>query len=804
MRPLIALLPPSPTLLGLLGLLVVLVCLALIGFFLRGRRRTEREVRELVQWVDDLRSGKARRPGDVDPTSPLGVLSDALGRLGHELHGRWSEAEAASERWRALIDASEEVAVITTDTDGDIRSFSRGACALFGWEEDEVASRPAAVVFEESSYKDLLPKLARRSLRAQGITTRARLRRRDGSEFEAELAVRMLEGSQGQPVGFMMVVRDVTEQRRLEEELRDSEARYRTLVEGLGEGVMIVKGGRVAYANPAMEALAGRNVRELEGTPLRDYVSTMDVLVVEEALREPGGAEEVCCTLVGPDGARRADVRIVLRSVDYAGESARLLLVQDETATRRVHGELARNEMRLDAVLEAASDGIVVLSGDAEGRRVRMTNRSFGELFGVEVAHVLGERETLLVDKLARLGGGAREVASFLAEDGRVAEERSFTLAPREEGAVPREIEVRVAPLVSTGGDHLGRVVACRDVTEQRRSQRQLESQTEKLQLSKVELEQSYRRLNEVNRKLAARGEELDSLNRELRRLDEMKSDLLGNVSHELQTPLVSIRGYTEMILKERLGPISEEQRKGLESSLKNVDRLISMIDGLLSVARGGDDDVRLHPSEFPLTELIDESLEMLHGKIEDRRIEVRVDVARGAGRVQADRDKILQVFTNLLSNAVKFSDPQGRVEVEARPGVAGYARVTVKDRGRGIPADALDRVFERGFRVNDPERPVAEGSGIGLAVVREILERHGCSIRAVSEPGDWTEFVFSLPLAPGDERAPDADPPARAVPRREPESTRRVPRRDPGDGDDPRPRLRIIRRQGGDGSSSR
>ena len=249
--------------------------------------------------------------------------------------------------------------------------------------------------------------------------------------------------------------------------------------------------------------------------------------------------------------------------------------------------ELRRNETRLDAVLEATSDGVLVLA-DEPGRTVQMTNRAFAEMFGLHLPELLGASE----DRLARLLHEADEGLGALAD--------RITGEPRGEapsivsvgGDTPREIHVTVARLTGRTGESLGRIVACRDVTERRRSERELQEQAEKLQLSKVELEQSYRKLNEVNSKLEARGEELDRLNQELRRLDQMKSDLIGNVSHELQTPLVSIRGYTEMILKERLGPISEEQRKGLSLSLKNIDRLIAMIDNLLAFSRT-DPDLR-------------------------------------------------------------------------------------------------------------------------------------------------------------------------------------------------------------------
>jgi PAS domain S-box-containing protein len=763
------------------------------------RRRLTRESRQIVQVLEEIRSGKSRRRSEVGTASPLANLSDAVNRLGHEIHGRWSEAESTAERWRALIDASEDIAVITTDTDGDIRSFSAGASNLFGWDEDEVLSRPAAVVFDEDAYKDLLPMLARRTLRKQGVTTRSTLLRRDSTSFPAEVGVRLLTGATAQPVGFMMVVRDITQQLQLEGELRGSEERYRSLVEGLGEGVLILQQGRLSYANPAAASLCERPAKELEGMCWRELVATADVLVAEEAFSalegQSGAREDLRLTLVGRDGTPCAEVRIAASAMEYAGRPAVLLLVQDETLERRMRTDLHRNETRLDAVLEATSDGIVVISDPDEGSVVQMTNRAFADLFMLRIPEFLGKPERLLQQLLRRKGGGAVEVAERMASASE-APSRRITLASGE--APQRDLTVTVAPLAGRGGEDLGRIVVCRDVTEQRRSERQLQEQAQKLQASKVELEESYRELNEVTEQLRTRGEDLDRLNQELRRLDDMKSNLLGNVSHELQTPLVSIRGYTEMILKERLGPISEEQRKGLQLSLKNIDRLIAMIDNLLAFTRTDPGVDRLRLTRFALKPLLDEALELLREKIDDKKVRVSTTLRDESLEIQADRDKVLQVFLNLLSNAVKFNREQGSIEIAALAGRSGYATVRVRDEGIGIPHEALGRIFDRHFQAHSGHE-ASEGSGIGLAIVRDILRQHGCTIQVDSEQGRGAEFTFTLPMVRLNSEPVRDDPPADFDEGPPLESEQLTPAESRGASPDDRdhpPRLRIIRRR--------
>jgi PAS domain S-box-containing protein len=748
------------------------------------RRRLRDDLRVIVDALEGLRSGRGRGTVELASGSPLGLVADAVRRLGVELQGTWAEAEKAAERWRAVTDATRDTAIVTTDTDGDIRSFSAGASHLTGWDEGDVVARPAAMLFEENAYKDLLPKLARRSLRVEGVTTRSTMVRRDGTSVPAEVSVRLLLGSAGQPLGFLMRMRDVTDQIRVEDELRESERRHRLLVESLREGVLIVQDGRIAYANPAAERLCGEKAASLLGTAWRDRVSTHDVLVTEAALesaaRGMSEARTLRCTVRGPDGDERASVRVQCGPVEFGGRPAVLLLAQDETAERRAEEELRRNEARLDAVLEATSDGVIVLA-EEPNRMVQITNRAFAEMFGLNVDDLLGAS----YDRLARLLHAGAEGAGALVD--------RLEQGPPGNGLVTlgaggRELEVRLLPLVGRDGASLGRVVTCRDVTSERRSQRDLQDQADRLQLGKLELERAYRELSGVNHELEQRGAELDRLNQELRRLDSMKSELIGNVSHELQTPLVSIRGYTEMILKERLGPISDEQRKGLTLSLRNIDRLISMIDNLLAFTRTDPELGELKLTRFPLRPVVEEARDLLRDTIAAKGLDVAVRVDAEGLEIRADRDKILQVLLNLLSNAVKFSHARGRIEIEARPGSADHATVVVRDEGVGIPEASLGRIFERHFQVQRPAEGGPAGSGIGLSIVGDILRLHGCTIEVASREGHGSEFTFTLPLSRDESRAAagGSQHPAPPLP-------------PPGPAEEPpgpaRPRLRIIRR---------
>src|SRR5439155_27281448 len=239
---------------------------------------------------------------------------------------------------------------------------------------------------------------------------------------------------------------------------------------------------------------------------------------------------------------------------------------------------------------------------------------------------------------------------------------------------------------------------------------------------AKADLEIAYRELADAQKALAQRNQQLEALNAELKSLDEMKSNLLANVSHELHTPLVSIKGYTEMVLKRKLGPLTPEQERGLGVALKNIDRLIEMIDNLLSFSRIEKGETQLRLDDAPLRQLIDEAIDLVGERIRKKNITVTTQYETYELAVRGDRVKIGQVLVNLLTNAVKFNRDGGRITLTARKGPKGFLEVEVADTGSGIPQDALGKIFERFYQVDASARRNYEGTGNGLSIVRDIL----------------------------------------------------------------------------------
>ncbi len=229
-----------------------------------------------------------------------------------------------------------------------------------------------------------------------------------------------------------------------------------------------------------------------------------------------------------------------------------------------------------------------------------------------------------------------------------------------------------------------------------------------------------------------------------LRKLDEMKSGLLSVVSHELKTPLTSIRMATHLLLEERIGPLTTKQTELLLAAREDSDRLHRIIDNLLDMGRIESGRAALDARPIAPAKLIADAVEPMRSAFLDKGVEIDTAVLPDMPDVLADADRVGHVFTNLLSNALRFTPPGGTVSVSAEPSTDdGSVLFAVTDTGPGIPAEHIGRVFERFFRV--PGQNGSTGAGLGLAIAKEIVDAHGGQIGVESNEGRGSRFNVTL-----------------------------------------------------------
>ncbi len=266
------------------------------------------------------------------------------------------------------------------------------------------------------------------------------------------------------------------------------------------------------------------------------------------------------------------------------------------------------------------------------------------------------------------------------------------------------------------------------------------------------------RRVSERTAELASALHELEAKTRELEVASRHKSEFLANMSHELRTPLNSVIGFSDVLLQQMFGQLNEKQTEYVRDVRASGQHLLSLINDILDLSKVEAGHMELELSEFWLPEVLENTLSMFRETATRRGISLRIDVSTELGVIRADLRRVRQILFNLLSNAIKFTEA-GAVELQAtRDGEV--ARIAISDTGIGISPSDQVRVFEA-FQQSSSSRRLPEGTGLGLSLVRRLVELHGGTITVASDLGRGSTFTFTLPLlhSPGSFRENEDTP---------------------------------------------
>lgn len=247
---------------------------------------------------------------------------------------------------------------------------------------------------------------------------------------------------------------------------------------------------------------------------------------------------------------------------------------------------------------------------------------------------------------------------------------------------------------------------------------------------------------------LEEQSDELTRLNEELAKANQLKRDFLANMSHELRTPLNSIIGFSDMLLTEEIGPLSETQRDFLETVARNGRHLLTLISELLDLSKIEAGRLRLTLEPFDLRQLLHEAADSVRAQTEKRRHRFDLELPADPLAITADHLRVRQVLLNLLSNAIKFTPEGGQVRLAGRTEEGGV-RVEVADTGIGISAADQGKLFQEFVQLDPSASRQYEGTGLGLALCKRLVELHGGRIGVDSERGRGSTFWFTLPRHP-------------------------------------------------------
>ncbi|WP_298036295.1 PAS domain S-box protein [uncultured Desulfuromonas sp.] len=589
--------------------------------------------------------------------------------------------------------------------DGTLVEVNRTALEFIGVGSGEALGRPFWETpwwAHSSREQERLRRAVERA--AQGEYVRYEVSHPDaaGRMHAIDFSIKPLVDEAGRVSLLIPEGRDITEYKRNVEALRESEERFRTLVEQAADGFLLHNlQGQVLDVNRQLCRMLGFSHEELVRMTLGDLQEGLSMPRAERVWRRmvPG----VPASFEGR--ARRKDGtsfpfegRICL--IDSWGETLASVLVRDVTerwqAEKRLKEALIEAQAareRVAAIIRSVADGLIVTDGD---NRIILMNRAAEDLLGIDfklahlqpIATVLPE--AALRDHIARAQASSSEPLS-----------EELEMTDRRLGEV-RFIQVRTSQVQVQSGIPGGVISLLRDVTRERE-------------------------------------------------IDRMKSEFISVAAHELRTPLTSVLGYAGLLLdEEQSGGFEPRQRREFLSYIHGKgEELKRIIDDLLNLSRIESGRVLvLKRSPCDLAALLGEVI--LHHRKEAPRHDFQIEVPPSSLVANIDRGKMHQVLDNILGNAVKYSPAGGAVRVFLRR-EGSEAVVAVEDEGVGMTSDQVAKVFEKFYRADTSDSSIA-GIGLGMTIVQGIVAAHGGRIWVESEQGEGTRVTFTLPLAAGGE----------------------------------------------------
>jgi PAS domain S-box-containing protein len=639
------------------------------------------------------------------------------------------EKATPTEAYLAAIVEGSDDAIVSKDLDGIIRSCNAATARIFGYSVNELIGQSIRILIppDRQTEEDEILGRVRRGERIDHFET-IRLAK-DGRPVDISISVSPVRDRSGTIVGVAKIARDITEQKRLARELAAQQEWFRVTLGSIGDAVIASDpSGRVTYLNSSAETLTGWKAHEAIGAPLVDVFQ-----IVNEKTRRPvdnpaalvirsghivGLANHT--VLIDRGGAEHpiADSAAPIR--DVQGRTIGVVLVfRDVTEQRRAEEAIAEQREWFETTLESIGDAVIAT--DVHGR-VEFMNPIAEHLTGWRLNDATGRK----CDEVFRIVNEhtrrtvENPVTRVLAE-GTVVGLANHTILISADGT-ERPIDDSGAPIRSRDGRMVGVVLVFRDVTERHRAE-----------VERHDAAAERERLLEAER--AARGA--------AERASRVKDEFVAMVSHELRTPLNAILGWTQLMTR----PDADLAvvRRGVDVIARNTRVQAQLISDLLDVSRIVSGKLQLDIDHVDLPVVVADAIETVQKDADEKGVVIERALDRAVGSVAGDPARLQQILWNLLSNAIKFTPRGGVVRVRVRQS-GSDAEVTVADTGVGIRPDFLPHIFDRFQQADQSMTRKFGGLGLGLSIVKHLVEQHGGSIRAES-PGEGHGATFTIVL---------------------------------------------------------
>jgi PAS domain S-box-containing protein len=545
------------------------------------------------------------------------------------------------------------------------------------------------------------------------------------------------------------LIRDITTRKRTEEALQRSEQLYRTLIDNIHDGVFVIQDGKMQFANEAFATMIGYTVEEVSGKDFRALVAPEDQEIIADRYRRRQAGEDIPrgyeFRMLHKDQTTRVMVDMNAALISSQGKVATMGTVQDITERKRAE-EVLQQEAQIAAALARVGRELIA-SLDASLILERLCQLTT-EVLACDCTHVIlwqpeqdvympvavygdtpEQWETLRVTRAPR-----ETVSELLAQIEREEVMQVVTAVHPEllPAVFLRQVGVTAALWVALrqGGEIIGALSA-----GYRKRTEPFTPQQERIIRGVAQIAS----LALANAKLVE----------ELTRANQLKSDFLATMSHELRTPLNIAMGYTDLLLAEDFGPLTAEQNEALQRVRKAAHKQLDLVIALLDVSRLEAGQAPVEMREVDMVELMEELRGETEPSVHEKPgLALEWWVAPELRSLYTDRTKLKIVLKNVLSNAVEFTE-QGSITVDVRA-CDGGVEFRVADTGSGIAPEVLPVIFEM-FRQGDSSATRRHGgAGLGLYIVRRMLELLGGTIAVESEVGRGSTFRVWVPGGPG------------------------------------------------------
>ena len=617
-----------------------------------------------------------------------------------------SERKESEARYRGLLEAAPDAMVVVNQA-GEIVLLNFQAEKQFGYRRDELVGQPVKNIIPEGFAERLIADDLRSAADAlaQQIGTGIELsaRRKDGTEFPIEIMLSPLQSAEG--ILVTAAIRDISVRKAAEKHLAQMEGRYRGLLEAAPDAMVVVNQlGNIVLLNVQAEKQFGYRRDELVGQPVKNIIPegfaerliADDLRSAADALAQQIGTG-IELSALRKDGTE-FPIEIMLSPLDSAEGILVTAAIRDISVRRAAEKHLAQMEGRYRGLLEAAPDAMVVVN---KAGNIVLLNVQAEKQFGYRRDELLGQPVKNIIPE----GFAERLIADALrsAEDA-LAQQigTGIELSARRKDGSSFPIEIMLSPLESPEG--LLVTAAIRDITTRKSA--------EALLLRKME---------------------------ELNRSNEELGQFASIASHDLQEPLRMVASYTQLLSRRYKGKLDADADEFIAFAVDGAARMQRLIKDLLAYSRIGNSGKDL--VETSSEQALQQALINLKGAIEASGALVTHDPLPV---IPSDEMELVQLFQNLVGNGIKYQSPGiPRIHVSAGRDGGGKWIFSVRDNGLGIDAQYFEKIFGMFQRLH--KREEFAGTGIGLAICKKIVERHGGSISVASEPGQGSTFRFAL-----------------------------------------------------------